>query len=610
MWRNVKSHALLITAISLAWSAEPMGPLPSRAKPDDAEQSRAFAETVRDLNETVLWKPATASDNPVTKFGDEVRAVFGPIPQGDCGDGAAQSLSLQVDGNTVDLKPNLEKPGRPLEFEHRNAAGEFVKWTTGIAQCDRPSLAGDVTYCGMNSRVSRVVKGNIEWLTFCRKSMAHQRIEPVPYWEKSNPQYSRLGMIGFNWATGEIAFFDGRHDGALFDWTKPSVPPGGQSYGDTLGRAEAEAIYDPTFQVQCSACHDNKGPYVLTPHIRQLQLGRHLKSRSETLLTDLDDYLPGSSNRDKAPFRVVGSTYTKIYKTELQNAKTVRDPSGNCTECHSLTTQLTGQRFAPDAVAKEPWVSDPDWSQILRVRAEQTKLLQIDLHRTDWARRFGTGRIHPWMVPIYGTDVSQGTRGISDNDWHRLSNCLWDAGGEECGYQPLYTPCPPPGTGPGGDGSVVRNVSATKASSPFGDIAASRLRLTWMYRNSYGDVSERDDVRFDAAIRLSTLPDTATPREGDYPTVEDVKDEEIVDHGKAVVNARDFIRVHDIAYSGHRKYTEAEASSEPRTYELVLPAKCNRRYLVLILPKRFCFDQTGVVYADRGERLYADIPCR
>src|SRR3546814_9808591 len=43
-------------------------------------------------------------------------------------------------------------------------------------RCDKPSLAGNVTYCGLGSRLNRVVRGNIEWLFFCRKSSSSREV--------------------------------------------------------------------------------------------------------------------------------------------------------------------------------------------------------------------------------------------------------------------------------------------------------------------------------------------------------------------------------------------------------------------------------------------------
>ena len=207
----------------------------------------AFADIVQRWNGAYLWAPASASAETITRFGDEVRAVLGPIPEGSCADGSnTRTLSLQVDGNIVDLKPNFNKVGHPLEFEHRDAAGNLVKWTSSIFQCDKPSLTGSNLYCGLNSRLSRVQRGDVDWLFFCRKSSPSGEVTPTPYWQRSNPKFALLGVIGFNRRTGETAFFDGRKDRDEFDWSQPLAPPGGTSYSDRKAAKERKGYTIPT----------------------------------------------------------------------------------------------------------------------------------------------------------------------------------------------------------------------------------------------------------------------------------------------------------------------------------------------------------------------------
>ena len=44
----------------------------------------AFAAAMLRLNGDIFWAPAAASSNIITRFGDEARSVFGPIPPADC----------------------------------------------------------------------------------------------------------------------------------------------------------------------------------------------------------------------------------------------------------------------------------------------------------------------------------------------------------------------------------------------------------------------------------------------------------------------------------------------------------------------------------------------
>lgn len=579
---------------------------------DAGLDERTFANAVRRWNGDIFWAPASASNNVITRFGDEARAVFGPIPEGNCADNAARSLPIEVEGNVVDLKPNLEKAGHPLEFEHKDAAGNVIKWTDSIPKCDKPSLAGNATYCGLSSRLNRVVRGSVEWLFFCRKSTTDLEVWNEPYWQQSNPKFRLFGTIGFNRLTGEIVFVDGRKDQSEFDWSTPFIPPGGHSYSDKVGRAAAEALYDPTFQIQCSACHDNKNAYVIDPRAEQSRVG-YFGGREDprAIAFSLGDYLPETLRREGAPFRVIGSGYTSTYSVELSRAKTVRDPTGNCTNCHTLTTQITGQRFAADAVAREPWVSYPTWGQLLNLQSEKLQYSKVAYHRTSWALRSGPGKIHPWMVPGYGNELTELPPGISVADWRKLSDCLWDAGGPECGYQPLYTPCPTPGLGPQGDGSELTDVDVAVLPVPVGERGADRmLRVTWKYLNHYGNVPQRDDIRFNVAVReIAISPSGASPVASEFPSVDEAKGGDFQSIQGEIGISGSAKLIQNISYLGHVRWTEPTPSTDLRDFKVDLPGKCNRRYLVRLLPKRFCFDQSNVTYSSANHLLYADVVC-
>src|SRR5262249_18062844 len=161
----------------------------------------------------------------------------------------------------------------------------------------------------------------------------------------------------------------------------------------------AEKLYDPTFQIGCHACHDNKNAYVIDPNAEQARVGYLLGEHDpKAKAFSLGNYLPRTLRVAEAPFRLIGTGYTAAYADEIPRAKPVNDPTGNCTGCHLLTTQITGRRFAADAVAQEPFVSHPTWSDMVQLRAETMKFAAIARHRTDWALRSGLGKIHPWMV--------------------------------------------------------------------------------------------------------------------------------------------------------------------------------------------------------------------
>jgi hypothetical protein len=591
--------------------------LPTEPQPGDVRSGgslqvdRLFADAVQRWNGDIFWEPASASSNVVTRFGDQARAVFGPIPDGNCADGAV--AAVEVEGNIIDFRPNPNKAGHPLEFAHRDVGGNIVKWTNSLPKCDKPSLAGgDVTYCGLNSRLNRIVRGNVEWLFFCRKSSKSLEVRSDPYWQMSNTKFRLYGTIGFNGLTGEIVFFDGRKDRDEFDWSVPFVPPGGHSYSDRLGRAAAEALYDPTFQVQCSECHDNKNAYVVDPHARQARVG-YLGGRDDprAIAFSLGDYLPETPRVEGAPFRVIGSGYTSTYRVELSRARTVRDPTGNCTTCHTLTTQITGQRFAADAVAQEPWIENPSWAQQLELLDEKLKYSQIAAHRTDWALRSGPGKIHPWMVPGHGNELAALPPGISSAEWRQLSDCLWGAGGAECGYRPLYTSCPAPQLGAGGDGFEPKDATVAVLPLPATETGADRLlRVSWRYLNNYGNVPQRDDVRFNVAVKETRIPSTGeAPAASDFPSMEETKGKSFIPiYGEIGVSG--FAKlIQNASYRGHARWTEPTAATDLREFRIDLPGKCNRRYLVRTLPKRFCFDQSNIAYSSADHVLYADVVC-
>lgn len=567
----------------------------------------SFAEAVTRWNGDIFWAPASKSTNVVTRSGDEARAVFGPIPDGDCGGPQMKVIPREVDGNVVDLKPNPGKPGFPLEFEHRNETGEVVKWTTTLPKCDKPSLTGSSTYCGLNSRLARVVRGNVEWLFLCRKSSFSQEVSADPYWARSDPRFSLFGTIGFNWKSGEIIFFDGRKDRSQFAWSKPFVPPGGHSYSDSIGRAAAEATYDPTFQISCHACHDNKNPYVIDPHIAQSRIGFRSAGDSKSTAFSLGDFLPRRPRLPGAPFRVVGSGYTSAYANELGQARTVEDPTGACTSCHTLTTQITGRRFAADAVAHEPAVISPTWVQLLELREEKAIHAKTAAHRTDWA--VGAGGIHPWMLPGSGNDLSSRAPRLGSEDWRKLSNCLWGAGGSECGYRPLYTRCPAPEAEEDGSSLAMARVQVLPPL-PGEEATARALRISWTFHNSYGGVPERDDVRINVAVRTAAIPASGDPpQSGEYPSFEQAKGVDAEPISGPVSSAGSSLLIQNVSFAGHTKWSDPTPSTLPRAFQIDLPGECNRRTLIRLTPKRFCFDQSQAAFSEADHLIYADVQC-
>lgn len=565
-----------------------------------------LVDAVRRLNEEILWAPAGLNADPINRFGDEARSVFGPIPDGDCTGPESKRLGLEVDGNSVELEPNPFEPGSPLKFSHRDADGRLVKWTKEITKCDKPSLAGGVTFCGLNSRISRVQRNHVEWLFLCRKSSGDLKVHADPYWTESDPRFSRYSAIGFNSVTGEIAFLDGRKDRAVFDWSNSFPPPGGQSYGDTIGRRDAEALYDKTFAVDCVSCHDNKKPTVIDPHIQQARVG-YFDSRARSF--SLGNFLTARIARVDLPFRVIGSGYVSTHGVSMARAKAFAIKGHPCFACHSLTTMESGKRFAADAVAMPAGVKDPTLGQSVGIVQENAALQPVQDHRTDWASTSGDGRIMPWMVPDHGGNLSKGSSRLTAAEWDQLSECAWENGGKTCNYRPLFTGCPAPGAG--ADTFVPFDFSIAPMTMANTDGFQSALHLTWRYLNGYGDVPERDDVRFDIAVREKEIPVAqAPPATTDYPSMADVKATEASPSLGSVFKLRnDTLLLLNASYSGHRKWSDTPPAKGPRSYSITIPAVCGKRYLIRVVPKRFCFDNTGVVYGHADHLVDYDFPC-
>lgn len=560
-------------------------------------------------NGDVLWAPATASNDPVTKFGDEARSVFGAIPDGICTGPNSRPIGIEVDGNAVRLEPNPSKAGAPLEFAHRDVEDRLVKWTTAVDRCDKPSLAGGVTFCAMNSRVGRVARDHVQWLFLCRKSSESLEIAPDSYWTEADPRFSRYSAIGFNDVTGEIAFLDGRKDRSVFDWRERFPPPGGTSYDDSAGRRAAEELYDGGAKVDCVLCHDNKKPTVIDPHMQQARVGYFESRHDPRAVFSMGNFLPGRVARQDLPFRVIGSGYSAVHAGTLLDARSILIDGHPCSGCHSLTTLESGRRFAADATGKTPVIPNATVMQNAALFAQKIALGLVQNHRTEWASASGAGRITPWMTPEYGGNLWKGVQTLNDEDWLRLTRCAWGVGGSECGYRPLFTQCPPPGGG--GDTFLPAGFSADVRSYPTATNGAQKaLRLSWKYLNGYGYVPTRDDVRFNVAFKTTDVPLVrGPPAQQEYPTIDEARGMGFVAAAGGVGRSRSATLLEDVSFAGHKKWTDPVPSSIARLYSVDVPAACGKRYLFRIVPKRFCFDNSEIRFSEAEYLLYKDIDC-
>jgi hypothetical protein len=483
----------------------------------------------------------------------------------------------------------------------------------------------------------------VDWVVLCRKNATLERlVSESDYWHAENPDFSLLGIIGFNPNSGEVVFFDGtnyaggRSDQSMFSWAQPYPPPGGGGYNDFEGRKRAYKLYSYSERIACEGCHDNKEPWIVTPHLKYRGFGYNDLVRESKF--GVDNILPLVQPRsDEAPYRVIGTRYTR--DAELSN-KTFRDPTGSCTYCHTLTTGWTGKVLAYDAVGKiNP--NDPYKAVFDKVNAS----------RTTWAKR--KKNTQPWMVPWLGPNVKLNPETglypseIDQKNWSRIAHCINETSTEDCQYRRAYTSCPiPESTKTECAPNEDRNNTCSRLADPYGpsemEIATSpidgnpqekfpfdrKVSVNWTYLNGLGSVPQRDDVRFNLAIKEVEISDQdVEPRMELYPTLEETFDPYFADakkQGKIHYCNFGFVRdelchilrlergeyfINNLSYQGHVRNTMPDPTHSPRNYKVVIPARCNKRYLVRLVPKRFCFDQSGVLASSVDHVAYFDVKC-
>jgi hypothetical protein len=112
------------------------------------------------------------------------------------------------------------------------------------------------------------------------------------------------------------------------------------------------------------------------------------------------------------------------------------------------------------------------------------------------------------------------------------------------------------------------------------------------------------------AVKAAAIPPSGKPPlQDDFPDAGEAAGKGVTVLEGEVVTSGATILIQNISYFGHSRFTEPVPSTALRRFRVDLPAKCSKRYLARILPKRFCFDQSGTVFAEKGELLYADVLC-
>jgi hypothetical protein len=634
--------SVLIVSPGSVYSGQDTNDLAYAGKP------KAYSDLLTTWNEDVFWAPAsgfTGSNHWVNLFGDEARSVFGPIPEIDCGNQAGVPFRAEHEGEKV-TDDNLNEIVASYDPLSPTKLGSTEASNDPETVCDKPSLAntGGRHACGTNSRISHfnnIGNSNVDWVVLCRKGTYGGIFYDIDYWSDESRDFALLGIIGFNASTGEVVFFDGtnkRHNRELpliFSWKHKYPPPGGFGYRDP-DRWVASEVYDYTSQLRCEGCHDNKEPWIMTPHLKYRGFGYRDVELENRFALEIK--LPLVQPRsDKSPYRVIGTRYTRY--ADL-TSKTFRDPTGSCTYCHTLTTDWTGKVLAYDAVGRKN-MNEPYKSFFEKVHEA----------RTDWAKR--RHNTHPWMVPWLGPNVKPNPETgwtpteIDEKNWDRIAACINEISTEDCQYKNVYTSCPAPESlkvDCSKDDEL--NDTCSRLADPFGPSEMTvittpidevieetrpynrKTSVNWTYLNGLGGVPQRDDVRFNLAIKEVGLPiEAAVPKIEDYPSRQAATDPYFANADKkgdihyCDLGARrqktchtinpvqgEFV-INNISYAGHIRNTTPEPAYEPRQYSVAIPTQCNKRYLARLVPKRFCFDRSGVLASKVDHVKYFDVRC-
>ena len=609
--------------------------------------AETFDRLLTMFNDDIFWAPAsgfTENDYWPNIFGDETRSVFGPIPPITCKGESSSSFSAEVDGNQIQL---TAVPEGEFAFQHRDHKGTVVVESEVVGRCDKPSLANTKGHlCDTSSRINYLnnqSNKNVDWVVLCRKNELGSALTSKDgYWHPDNPNFALLGIIGFNPRSGEVVFIDGTNLDyglekiATFQWNQPYPPPGGSGYNDPAGRAEAYKIYYHTQRIKCETCHDNKEPWIITPHLNYIGFG--YKNSAREARFGANNVLPLTQPRpDDSPYRVIGTRFTKY--ADL-SSKTLRDPTGSCTFCHTLTTDWTGSVLAYDAVGK-----------VNNSERYKSFFERIARSRTDWAKK--RENTHPWMVPWLGPNIKLNIdtgwipSEIDEDNWNRLADCINETSNEDCQYKRVYTSCPAPeslktecsnedelnNTCTRLEDSFGPSEMKTSSTLLEGEIDESfpfnrKSTIAWTYQNGLGGVPQRDDVRFNLMILEVAIPGSnIEPALEEYPGLNETWDPYFTDpvrknhihycdlewnrtrtcHIFDPAQGRHLIN--NISYAGHLRNTTPEPTHTPRQYSVTIPTQCNKRYLARLVPKRFCFDRSGVLASSVDHIAYFDVTC-
>ncbi len=388
-----------------------------------------------------------AIDNPLY-HADQCRAVLGELPHIDCRDGF--------------LVP-IHQNGKLVTYQHGVLAIGGVPADKSVPlTCDEPAMLpylnilprhlGPVSNrfsagCMLNTRMGHYRIGNVDWVFNC-----HYR----PGFHEPNDPYDFMAVIGSNSVTGETCFFG--HDQFKMSSTVAPIP-GGTGPDDSAGRAEAARFWNIPSRNTCLKCHSGNKAWALTPHVNQSRLGG-----DGTM-----DFIPSTpSSRRRHPgwgYRLIGTVHNQVMvrPKAVWPANDDGTPDTTCTRCHVLTDVEEFLRLSRDSVGL------PDLPKF-------TERSQGFPHFRQIWMPLGIDAVHDATEPFQEA-VGRLERAIA--------NPAYRARPEE----EILSPCPPPN----------RIDEAAVTVTVNGDSE----ELQWAYRNDYGGVPTRDDIRFELSVQGS-----------------------------------------------------------------------------------------------------------
>jgi hypothetical protein len=282
----------------------------------------------------------------------------------------------------------------------------------------------------------------VDWIFLCHcHSGLHEKTDPFDF----------ITAIGSNRNTGETCFFG--HDQAKFDGEEVPVPGGYP--GDAMSRQEAAAFWNTPSHNTCLSCHTANKPWAITPHVNQSRLG------GDGTMDFIPEVPKSKRVRPGWGFRVIGTVHNLVMPRPQAIVPKNDDGTADrsCTRCHVVTDQESFFRLSRIAVG---------YHEDIPKYAERSAGMPLNKD--------------PWMPPVRASDEdARKAREAVDRIGRALADPSWRLESHD-----ILTPCPAPGSLPKGDVRVL------EGSGP--------REIRWTYRNDYGSVPARDDIRFEVSV--------------------------------------------------------------------------------------------------------------